>query len=177
MTPNRNSRIKQRRDLDGNPVTNRILCSISDEEFRRLRPSLEFLELHHHRSLQEPAKNVNAAYFINNGLASLIIPTQRGKSVEVGVVGCEGLTGMSLVAGLHRTTARVLIQIAGSGFRVKRSAFEQAVKRSPDLRDRVHEVLDHPRHAGCTDRGMQSSARCETAARAVAFDVARPHWL
>jgi CRP-like cAMP-binding protein len=133
----RNSKRKPRRDLEGNPVTNRILCSISDEEFRKLRPELEFLELPHHRSLHEPAKNMNAAYFLNSGLASLIVATEQGKSVEVGVVGCEGLTGMALAAGLHRTTAHVLVQIAGSGFKVKRSAFEEAIKGSPGLRDRV----------------------------------------
>jgi hypothetical protein len=86
----RNSPTKSRRDLDGNPVTNRILCSISDEEFRKLRPKLEFLELPHHRSLHEPAKNMNAAYFLNNGLASLIVATEQGKSVEVGIVGVRG---------------------------------------------------------------------------------------
>lgn len=80
---------------------------------------------------------MSAAYFINSGVASLIVATARGRSVEVGVVGYEGLTGMPLMAGLRRATNSALMQIEGSGFRMKRDAFEQAVKSSPELRERV----------------------------------------
>ena len=137
MRANRRHQKLPRYDLDGNAITNRILCSISEEEFRKLQPSLEFVELHHHRLLHHPAEDVDAAYFINSGLASLIVTTERRKSVEVGVVGYEGLTGMPLAAGLRRSTAHIVVQIEGNGFRVKRTAFEKAVRDSQELRDRV----------------------------------------
>jgi CRP-like cAMP-binding protein len=137
MTKRGKINIGPRHDLAGNAITNRILCSIPDVEFERLRPALEFVELHQRKSLHHRARAMNAAYFINSGLASLIVASNHGRSVEVGVVGCEGLTGMPLVAGLRRATDSALMQVEGSGFRIDGDVFEKAVKSCPELRDRV----------------------------------------
>jgi CRP-like cAMP-binding protein len=128
--------IQTRSDLEGNVITNRILCSISDREFHKLCPALEFVKLNQHRSLYHRARNMNAAYFINSGVASLIVGDQ-GRSVEVGVVGFEGLTGTALMAGLRRATCSALMQIEGGAFRMDRDAFENAVQDSAEFRDRV----------------------------------------
>lgn len=125
-----------RHDREGNTITNRILCSISESEFHKLRPALEFVELNQHRSLYHRAQNMNAAYFINSGVASLIVG-DHGRSVEVGVVGFEGLTGTALMAGLRRATCSALMQIEGSAFRMEGEAFEGAVQDSAEFRDRV----------------------------------------
>lgn len=127
----------ERNDLNGNSVSNRILCSISDAEFQQLQPCLEFVEIPQRRFLHQRSKRLNSAYFINNGVASLIITGKRGRSVEVGVVGCEGLTGMPLVAGVHRPSYSAIMQIEGSAFRLKDEVFESAMKSFSDLRDRV----------------------------------------
>jgi CRP-like cAMP-binding protein len=129
--------IEERTDLEGNIISNRILCSISESEFRKLQPTLEFVKLDQHCSLYDRSKSMNAAYFINSGLASLIIAGSRGRSVEVGVVGYEGLTGTGLMAGLRRATCTALMQIGGSAFRMQGEIFERAVKSSDEFRDRV----------------------------------------
>ena len=126
-----------RSDLEGNSITTRILCSISDDEFRKLRPALQFVKLNQHRSLYARSQTMDAAYFINSGVASLIIASNHGRRVEVGVVGCEGLTGMALMAGLRRATCSTLMQIEGSAFRMDGDVFEKAVKSSCEFRDRV----------------------------------------
>lgn len=129
--------LQPRSDLKGNSVTNRILCSLSEGEFRKLRPALEFVELDHRHPMHEPFKAMSAAYFINSGVASLIVADASGRRVEVGVVGYEGLTGMPLVAGVHRTTSAALMQIEGNAFKMEGAAFEKAIKSSAELRDRV----------------------------------------
>lgn len=133
---NRKPVVEPRQDRDGNAITNHILCSISDSEFHKLCPTLEFVKLNQHRSLYRRAQNMNAAYFINSGVASLIVG-DHGRRVEVGVVGCEGLTGTALMAGLRRATCSALMQIEGSAFRMDGDAFENAVQNSPEFRDRV----------------------------------------
>jgi len=126
-----------RSDAAGNPVTNRILCSIGESEFRKLLPLLEFVKLNQHRSLHHRARAMNAAYFINSGVASLIIGNDHERSVEVGVVGCEGVTGMALMGGLRRATCSALMQIEGSAFRMDGHAFEKAVQSCNEFRDRL----------------------------------------
>lgn len=126
-----------RRDAAGNVISNHILCAISKEEFGKLCPALEFVKLSQHRSLQRRARIMSAAYFINSGLASLIIASDHERSVEVGVVGCEGVTGIALMAGLRRATCSALMQIEGSAFRMEGNAFEKAVQSCTELRDRL----------------------------------------
>jgi len=53
MRSKEKANLEPRSDLQGNRITNRILCSISDGEFRKVRPALEFVKLDQHRSLKK----------------------------------------------------------------------------------------------------------------------------
>jgi len=64
-----------------------------------------------------------------------MIETREGKTVEVGIVGNEGIVGLELAAGLTRTPLREVVQIAGDGFSVKAWALESVLHSSPYLRD------------------------------------------
>lgn len=99
--------------------TNTILSSLPDSEVDSLSPYLEFQELPRHTVLADPEEPLRFAYFLNSGLASLVVPTREGRSVEVGLVGKSGMVGTSLVYGLKKTNQRVVMQVAGSGHRMR----------------------------------------------------------
>ncbi len=122
-----------RRDHAGQPVKNVILRAIPDEEYASLRPHLEFVELPQQRILHEPGEKIEFAYFLNAGMASLVVLTLDGRSVEVAIVGTEGLVGTSLAVGMDRDTYRAIIQISGSGFRVKSELLEETLRDAPEL--------------------------------------------
>jgi CRP-like cAMP-binding protein len=121
-------------DATGNPVKNALLLAIPDREFDLLRPHLEYLELPHHQILQEPGQKIEFAYFLNHGMISLVILTIDGRSVEVAIVGHEGMVGTSLAVGLKRGPYRAIIQISASGFRVKSELLEEVLARAHELR-------------------------------------------
>jgi len=121
-------------DAAGNPVKNALLLAIPDREFGLLRPHLEYLELPHHQILQEPGQKIEYAYFLNHGMISLVILTSDGRSVEVAIVGNEGMVGTSLAVGLNRGPHRAIIQISASGFRVKSELLGEVLSRTPELR-------------------------------------------
>jgi CRP-like cAMP-binding protein len=123
----------ERSSPQGKPVCNRILLALPDNEFRSIRPHLEFLPLPHHRLLYEPNRKIDFLYFPNRGLISLVIVMEDGKTVEVAVLGREGFAGVPAVFGLTRSTVREVVQIAGDGFKVKAAAFRQALRSSPLL--------------------------------------------
>src|SRR5579863_8977203 len=103
MTENGRRRGKSaavRTNAKGKPVTNKILLSMSDAEFHKLRPHLEFVELPQRFSLHEPNRKMEFAYFLNRGLASIVVSTRGGRDVEAGVVGYEGFVGASLAVCL-----------------------------------------------------------------------------
>jgi CRP-like cAMP-binding protein len=123
----------ERTSPQGKPVCNRILLALPDNEFRSIRPHLEFLPLPHHRLLYEPNRKIDFLYFPNRGLISLVIVMEDGKTVEVAVLGREGFAGVPAVFGLTRSTVREVVQIAGDGFKIKAAAFRQALRSSPLL--------------------------------------------
>ncbi|MGB6820673.1 MAG: hypothetical protein WBE21_01240, partial [Candidatus Acidiferrales bacterium] len=106
-------------NCSGKPVGSRVLLSIPDAEFRAIRPHLEFYILVHHRVLHEPSQKLEFAYFPNSGLVSLVVATEDGKTVEAGVVGNEGMTGVPSAVGLRRNPLREVVQVSGDSFRIK----------------------------------------------------------
>ena len=95
---------------------------------------MEYLTFPHLRVLHEPNELLNSSYFLNSGLISLMIETREGKTVEVGVVGNEGMVGLELAVGLTKSPLRAVVQIAGDGFSIKPWALESALHSSPHLR-------------------------------------------
>lgn len=120
-----------RTDGAGKAVNNSILLALPDVEYRSVRPHLEFMDLPHHRSLHEPGRKLHFAYFLNNGMVSIIVAGQNGKSVEVGVIGREGFTPIPTVIGLRRSPHRAVVQVAGEGFRISLPVLEKLLPASP----------------------------------------------
>lgn len=125
------------RSVNSRPVLNSILAAIPEREFGELRPHLEFQDLPASRILHEPGAAVTSAYFLNSGLASLVVPTSEGKIVEVGVVGRGGFVGIPLLSSVERTLVRTIVQIAGSGYRITAEALPRVLERAPQLELRM----------------------------------------
>lgn len=87
-------------------------------------------------------------------MVSLVFTTQKGESVEVGVVGSEGFTPIPVAAGLRRSPHRAVIQIAGDGFKISVARLEEALLSSPMLHSRLNRYaavhgLQVAQTAGC----------------------------
>ena len=126
-----------RSDAAGKAVSNVILLSIPDEEYSLLRPYLDPLELPQYKILQEPGEKIDFTYFLNAGMASIVALSRDGRSVEVGIVGVEGMLGMPLTIGLRQGTFRAIMQMSGSGVRVRSDIFEDILQNSPTLRSEL----------------------------------------
>lgn len=123
----------ERTDSKGRPVENNILLAIPDEEYKALRPHLEFVTLKMHQILQDPGEKIEFGFFINSGLASLLVVTRDARSVEVAVVGREGFVGAPLATGLRQSSQRAIIQVAAGAFRVKSEVLENILASAPRL--------------------------------------------
>jgi CRP-like cAMP-binding protein len=120
--------------MNGRPVGNEILNAIPEAEYNRLRPELEFVQLPHHHILHEAGERLEYAYFLNEGLASLVVITSDGRSVEVSIVGHEGIVGTPLAVGLHRGPYRTIMQISGTALRIRAEMLEALLDDMPELR-------------------------------------------
>jgi len=117
----------------GKPVRNKLLLAIPDQEFRKIRSRLQFIELPHHLTLHQPHETVRFAHFPNAGLISLVVELKDGRTVEAGLLGNEGASGMPAVLGLSRSPLREIVQIEGDAFRVRVNALRELLPSTPVL--------------------------------------------
>jgi CRP-like cAMP-binding protein len=106
---------------------------MTDVEFHAIRPHLKHVALPSPLSLHEPHQTQRFAYFPNDGVISLVVAMANGKTVEAGLVGNEGVSGLPAIAGLSRSPLREVIQIGGHGFRVKIRDLNKTLDATPDF--------------------------------------------
>jgi CRP-like cAMP-binding protein len=87
------------------------------------------------RYVQEQANEpIRHIYFAESGLSSKIAVTESGERLEVGVIGCEGMTGMAVVHGNGQSPHETFMQVAGEGVRVSADGLREAMQASSSLR-------------------------------------------
>jgi len=127
-------RAGERSDATGKAISNVILLSLPDSEFSLLRPHVESVQLSQYQILHEAGQKIEFAYFLDDGMCSLVALTHDGRSVEVGIVGKEGMVGMPLTVGLRQGAFRAIMQISGMGVRIKSEIFQDIMLAAPTLR-------------------------------------------
>src|SRR5260370_21443717 len=73
-----------RKDGDGKEIGNLILLALPRQECAQLFSSLEFVRLNLHHVMHEAGEVMRSAYFLNNGMGSVLTVLPDGKSGEVG---------------------------------------------------------------------------------------------
>jgi CRP-like cAMP-binding protein len=114
---------------------NKLLESLSTDDFNLLEPHLECVTLGLRKSLERPNRRIDAAYFPEAGFASVVAVQPNGKQVEVGLIGREGMTGLPIVFGNHRSPHATYIQAPGTGKCIPATELRKATQTSPSLRD------------------------------------------
>src|SRR4051794_35996196 len=93
---------------------NHLLALMTATDHSLLEPHLVALKLPVRKSLERPNKRIDAVYFPESGFAS-VVAIQFKKEVEVGLIGREGMSGMSVLLGDNRSTHSTYMQAAGNG--------------------------------------------------------------
>jgi CRP-like cAMP-binding protein len=120
-----------RTDANGSAVKNVLLLSIPDVEFDMLRPHLQCTELPHNYLMHEQGDKLEFAYFPNTGMVSLVVISVDGRSVEVGIMGKEGMVGTPLSVGIKLAPYRAIMQIPGNGIRIKADILQEILPSMP----------------------------------------------
>ena len=111
---------------------NRILSRLSAADMALLKPDLGAVELPLRYVLEEANKPIQHSYFIEYGLAS-IVAANGHKRLEVGLIGCEGMTGLPIVLGNDRSPHETFMQVAGNGVRIPAQKLREAIAQSRSL--------------------------------------------
>lgn len=95
---------------------NRVLASLPREDINRLTPHLSPVILKVRTKLLDGT--ADHAYFMEDGLASVVLTMTDGSTVEVGVIGIDGVVGLPIILGAGTMPGETFIQVAGSGYRM-----------------------------------------------------------
>jgi CRP-like cAMP-binding protein len=112
---------------------NRLLSSLSKADFGLLLPDLEAVSLDLRKVLERPNKRIDDVYFPDAGFASVVAVQPKQTKVEVGLIGREGMTGLPVVLGNHKTPHETYIQAAGHGQRLSATKLRKAMAASSSL--------------------------------------------
>jgi CRP-like cAMP-binding protein len=115
------------------PIQNKILAALPAKEYARLAPHLTAVSLPLGEILYKTEDAIEYVYFPNSGVVSLVAHMQEGASVEVGLVGHEGMVGMPLVLGDDISPNEAIVQIADGAMKMKASVLVAELARGGQL--------------------------------------------
>jgi len=130
-----------RSDKDGKAVLNMMLLSLPDEEYAILRPVLEPATLPRYQVLYEQGTRIEHAYFLNQGMISLVVIVDDGRSVEVGICGKQEIVGAPLAFGFEHAAVRAIVQLPGHGLRISAAALRGRLSDCPQLLRRTQQFV------------------------------------
>lgn len=112
------------------PKKNQLLAALPADEWQRLLPELESVEIVLGQVLYESGSTMTHMYFPTTAIVSLLYVMENGSSAEIAVVGNEGLVGVSLFMGGESTPSRAVAQSAGLGFRMPAQVIKDEFNRA-----------------------------------------------
>jgi CRP-like cAMP-binding protein len=118
------------------PAVNRLLESLPTRDRRRMLAASEPVELVFADVLYTPRERLSHVYFPTSGFISIVMPINGSgsSSLEVGLIGDEGMFGIPLVLGVDASPVRAVVQGAGSAIRMDAAPFSHELGRSEALR-------------------------------------------
>ncbi len=113
--------------------SNNLLAALPEKESKRIKSKLEPFELNFGEKIYEAGDTIENVYFPDTGIVS-ILATLGGESVlEVGIVGFEGVVGLSTFLGSPESRNRAVVQGQGVAQKMKTSDFLAACSKNPEL--------------------------------------------
>src|SRR3984957_15061422 len=125
----------------GRAPANLLLAGLRAGDRRRLMAQCDPVELGFEEVLYEAGERIRHVYFPTASFVSLISSVDKSSSLEVGLVGSEGMLGSSLLLGVEVATLRALVQGSGPALRMDVAPFLRELKRSPAMRGRLNLYL------------------------------------
>jgi len=117
---------------------NAILSQLPDDEYAALAKYLSPTDLPLEKRLSEPNQPIEYLYFLNSGLISTDALTASGESVEVGLIGREGFSGLPALLNQPQMSHMVVIQGQGDGLRIRSSIAREEFLKGGMFQKLVH---------------------------------------
>ena len=126
----------------GLALQNALLLALPATEKARIYPKLNHVRLSMRDVLHTSDRPIDAVYFIETGWISLVVALDEGVVAEVGLVGREGMLGLSIVLGAETPSTEAMVQAPGIALRMTAPAFRRAMEDNPAFRSALLRYSD-----------------------------------
>jgi CRP-like cAMP-binding protein len=145
-------------------IQNRLLAALAPEDFARLADDLQPVTLPKRQILFDVGSPLDYVYFIEDGLASVLTMMEDGASSEVGMVGAEGMIGVSALLGGTVSAQHIVVQLSGSALRIPAAACKAVFDENPRVRQVflrfIEDLLNLSSQTAACNRLHQVEQRC-----------------
>lgn len=125
--------------------SNQLLVALPTAERDRFLADCTLENLVFGTVLYKQGDRMRHVYFPTEGFISMLITVDRHSTLEVGMIGSEGMCGFALNLGGNVSSLRALVQGTGAAWRMKTATFRRHLEDMPALRQvlgrYVHVVL------------------------------------
>ena len=112
------------------PIKNLILAGLPRREYARMLPALEAVALPPGEKLYKSGDAIEHVYFPGDGLVSLVTHMNDGTTVEVGIIGRDGMVGIPVLLGDDIAFEEAVVQIEGDAMRMRSVVLKDALRRN-----------------------------------------------
>lgn len=124
---------------------NQLLAALPKKDYQAVLRQMEEVPLVFEETLYIPDAEIRDVYFPNSGIVSILAGANERSTLEVGMVGNEGMVGLSVFLGVNTSINRAVVQGGGSAMKMKASGLRKACNRgialSRLLQRYAHSVL------------------------------------
>lgn len=115
-------------------VRNRLLGTLPPDVLTELLPKLTTVDVPLRKVLYRPDTSIDAAYFPESGVISMVALLDEGMQAEAGMAGREGMAGTPLIAGVGTSYTESMGQVAGTSLRMEAHVFRQELETNAPFR-------------------------------------------
>lgn len=119
-------------------IANNLLAALPRKDYLALLDGLEPVTLTYGTVLYEPDEPISHVFFPVDCLVSLLTTVEGRQAMEVGLVGREGMVGISLALGMDISSVRALVQGTGTAMRMKAARFHKGFEHCVPLQRELY---------------------------------------
>lgn len=112
---------------------NKLLSALSKDQFGELFSKLEYVPLVYDKNIYDQGEVISHVYFPESGIISLLASVEDDYTIEVGIIGDEGIAGLSVFLGVPVSGNRAVVQGAGFASRMETGDFLKESRSGSDL--------------------------------------------